>query len=307
VVVLVSLAGFGATCKGNEPRPATAPGADKDKPADKPETLVKAPETVDIEGLEISEVPPEARKDFWRLLNETFCYCGCPRTLASCLAHKAECSCAKCSERMVHFILDQYRNGASTEDVDLQVVEGFSEGYNAAPRNFDLGDHPVHGSDKAKLTLVEFADFRCSHCREAAPVLSAFVQSHPDVRLAYYYFPLGGSESPSILVAEAGEEARVQGKFWEMHDLLFKNQQAVEEADLIKYAAQVGLDVEKFKAALQKHTHRERVLADKRFGEKSGVLATPTIFVNGRPFGLARTLENLKMRVEMEAERGRCE
>ena len=89
--------------------------------------------------------------------------------------------------------------------------------------------------------------------------------------------------------------------------MLFKYQHALEPENLASYAEQIGLDVPRFKAALEKRIHRARVLADKKIGQSVNVESTPSIFVNGRPFGLGRTVENFKLRLEMEAERGRCD
>lgn len=307
-VTLLALSALGATCKQNGAGPAKEAAKEtraQDAAADPPEAENRPP--AEIEGLDLSQIRPEQRSDAVRILNETFCYCGCPRTLAACLANKKDCSCVRCTEKMTGFILDLFRAGSPTDDVEYQVLEGFTEGYNGAVQTFDLANHPAKGSDNPKHTLVEFADFRCAHCREAFPILEQVVAQNPDVRLVYFYFPLGGAESPSVLVAEAAEEARAQGKFWEMAAVLFKNQHALEKDQLLAYAKEIGLDAEKMRTALEKGTHRARVLADRQVGDRVKVQSTPTIFVDGRPFGLARTVENFKLRFEMERERGRCE
>jgi hypothetical protein len=305
-LLIFAIALMGATCKGNsrespqqEPRPQ--------QPAAAPSEEAPPPAVTDVEGLDLGGVRPEVRADIFRLLNETFCYCGCPRTVASCLASRADCSCVRCSERTARFIVDQYRNGLGTEEVELELLDGFSEGFNGQKREIDLADHPAKGAADAKYTLIEFADFRCGHCKAAVAPLEQLLAERKDVRLVYFYYPLGTGDGANVVAAEAAEEARAQGKFWEMHDILFKNQMALEEENLIKYAEQIGLDVERFKVAIQKRVHRDRVLADKKLGQAMNVEATPTIFVNGRPFGLSRTLENFKMRLEMEQDRGRCD
>jgi len=302
-VTLLGLSVLGATCKGNEPSKAPPAKA----PAAKPEPLVKAPAITEMEGVDLGRVAPAQRMDALRLLNDNYCYCGCARTVAACLANREACSCVKCSERMAAFVLNEYEQGASTEDVEEQLLSGFATGYNAPPKTFDFEGQASLGPEDPKVTLVEFADFRCPHCAAAAEVLEQLMKDRDDVRLVYYFFPLSGMGEPSIRAAEAAEEARVQGKFWQMSHLLFANQHAFEDADLARYAQQAGLDMAKFAEAMKSRKHRDAVMADKRVGESAGVLSTPSVFVNGRPFGLARTLENFNLRIDMEAQRGTCD
>jgi protein-disulfide isomerase len=290
-------------CKNSEPQSHRKPDSSTNGGSS-----ARTPAITEIDGVDLTVVPPEQRNDALRLLNESTCYCGCPRTLAGCLSARSECTCVNCSERMTQFILNEYKTGASTEDVEAQLLEGFAEGYNAKQLTFDETDQPMKGAKDAKYVIVEFADFRCPHCAAAAEELETLLQKRNDARLVYYYFPLGGMNADlSVRASEAAEEARQQGKFWELSTILFREQHALEEEDLVKYAEQAGLDLVRFKAAMASRVHKEKVLADKRLGESMGIRATPTIYVNGRPFGLGRTAENLEMRFAMENERGRCE
>jgi protein-disulfide isomerase len=305
-VSLLGLAALGATCKGSDKTPAAPPPAVPPPPAAEA-PLVKAPAITEMEGIELAEIPPAQRSDALRLLNENYCYCGCARTIAACLANRADCTCVKCSERMARFVLNQYNEGASTEDVEEQLIQGFTSGFNAKVSEFPLEEQGTRGPAGAPITLVEFADFRCPHCAEAGEVLDALLKQRNDVRLVYFYYPLSGGGETSVKAAEAAEEARVQGKFWELSHLLFANQHALEDGDLVRYAQEAGLNVGKFVMAMDKRVHRDKVMANKRLGEAVGVMSTPSIYVNGRPFGLGRTLENFNLRIDMEAERGRCD
>ncbi len=305
LVLLIGLAAAGATCKGSDPGKQDPPPPSA--PADTGAAPARAPAVQEVPGFDVAQLEPSVRADALRLLNETYCYCGCPRTIAACLAAEADCSCVRCSKRMASFIMNEYELGSSTEDVEAQLLGGFSEGFNGRPRKFDQPDQPRKGPADAKIELVEFADFRCPHCAAAYDVLEQVVKSKSDVALRYYYFPLSGGGETSIRAAEAAEEAREQGKFWEMARTLFKFQHALEESDLRGYAQDVGLDMAKFDAAMKSRKHKEKVLEDKRLGEQVGVLSTPSIYLNGRPFQMARTIENIELRIEMEAERGRCD
>lgn len=308
IVALLGLAAAGATCKGSDPQPdETTPKATGAAPVEVEQAAVRAPAIQEVPGFDMAELPPAVRGDALRLLNETYCYCGCARTIASCLANEESCSCVRCSKRMAGFIMNEYASGSSTDDVEQQLLGGFSEGFNGRPRAFEDADQPLKGPADAKVQLVEFADFRCPHCAAAYEVLAEAVAKHDDVNLRYYYFPLSGGGERSQLAAEAAEEARVQGKFWEMAKTLFRFQHALEDSDLRGYAQNVGLDMAAYDAAMKTRKHKDVVLADKRAGEKAGVLSTPAIYLNGRPFQMARTLENIELRIEMESERGRCD
>ena len=297
-VAMFGLSMLGATCR-NSDRSETHPKNQTQQVRDEPAVT-------DIPGLDLGELDPTQRTDAIRVLNDTYCYCGCPRTVASCLANRNDCSCTNCSERMARFIMNEYKQGSSTEDVEAQLLGGFSEGFNGPLKSFDGKEQPAKGSDRAAYTIVEFADFKCPHCAGAFDVLNSLVEKRSDVRLEYFYFPLSGNGEASVRASEAAEEARRQGKFWEMARELFENQFDLSEANLMELAKKVGLDMDAFGKAIQSRTHRDKVIQNKKLGESAGVESTPTLFVNGRSFGLARTIENLEMRLAMEAERGTC-
>src|SRR5688572_4809088 len=298
LLALLGVSAMGATCR-NSDRADNAAGK-------KSEPIRDEPAVTDIPGLDMGELDPTVRSEAIKVLNDTYCYCGCPRTVASCLANRNECSCVNCSERMARFIMNEYKQGASTEDVEGQLLGGFSEGYNGPLKTFDGKEQASKGTEKAAYTIVEFADFKCPHCAGAFEVLNELVAKRNDVRVEYYYFPLSGNGEASVRAAEAAEEARRQGKFWEMAKELFDNQFDLSEANITEYAKRVGLDMNAFAKAMQSRAHRDKVYENKKLGESVGVESTPALFLNGRSFGLGRSIENLEMRIEMEAERGTC-
>lgn len=303
-LILLGLTLAGATCKGTSQESVSE--SEKSaitKEADQIEAQAK--QYAPIDSIDITQVPAAQRQDFLRILNETFCYCGCPRTLAACLSNKADCSCVGCSERMTKFIMNHFAAGMATEEVEITILQGFSEGYNGTKREFDTTNHGSKGTADAKFHIVEFADFRCGHCRDAHPILKQLA-AQPGIQLSYFYYPLGKEDGPSALAAQAAEEARLQGKFWEMADLLYANTGAFDQKTLVSFAKKLKLDVKKFENALSQQTHKSRVLADKALGQKYGVQSTPSIFVNGRLFGFPRTPEYFAEYLAMEAERGEC-
>ncbi len=155
----------------------------------------------------------------------------------------------------------------------------------------DHSQGPAH----APVTLVEYGDYECPYCGEAYPVVEAIKKRlGGQLRFVFRNFPLSQAHPHAEHAAEAAEAAGDQGKFWEMHDLLYENQQALEDEDLLRYAATLGLDVPRFTRDIAGHTPATRVREDFRSGVRSGVNGTPTFFINGvrhdRSFDLATLL-----------------
>ncbi|MFN2563388.1 MAG: DsbA family protein [Gemmatimonadaceae bacterium] len=142
-------------------------------------------------------------------------------------------------------------------------------------------DH-VAGPDGAPVTLVEYGDYECPYCGMAYPIVNA-AQRELGSRLRFVFrnFPLAEIHPHARHAAQAAEAAAAQGKFWEMHDMIFENQHALEDADLVRYAEVLGLDAERVARELEAETYAKRVRDDFRSGVRSGVNGTPTFFVNG--------------------------
>ena len=142
-------------------------------------------------------------------------------------------------------------------------------------------DHTA-GPDDAPVTLVEYGDYECPYCGMAYPVVKkAQHQLGKNLRFVFRNFPLAEAHPHARLAAQAAEAAGAQGKFWEMHDMLFEHQDALEVEDLAAYAKAIGLDTQKFERDLENGRYAARVRDDFRSGVKSGVNGTPTFFMNG--------------------------
>ncbi len=148
--------------------------------------------------------------------------------------------------------------------------------------SFNLRDTPFIGSPNAPVVLVEFYDYACPHCREAAPVLEETVSAHPkDVVLYLKHYPL---HKESMDAAKAAIAAFRQGKFEAMHKKLFANQGAQSREEVFGYAKEIGLDMAKFEKDFNDPATEARVKADKDEGSKTGLAGTPTVFIDGRMF-----------------------
>jgi protein-disulfide isomerase len=142
-------------------------------------------------------------------------------------------------------------------------------------------DH-IQGPPTAAATLVEYGDYECPFCRQAHSIVKEVQQRlGRRLRFVYRHFPLAEIHPHAPRAAEAAEAAGSQGRFWEMHDLLFENQPALADADLLRYATFLGLDLPRFVSELAQHVHEPRVREDFMSGVRSGVNGTPTFFVNG--------------------------
>ena len=154
-------------------------------------------------------------------------------------------------------------------------------------------DH-VQGPADARATLVEYGDFECPFCGAAYPELQRGLRElGPKVRFVFRHFPLAEEHPHAPQAAEAAEAAAAQGKFWQMHDLLYQHQAALEDEDLVGYARELGIDADRVMRELVEHTYAARVREDFLSGVRSGVSGTPRFFINGRPHeepGDAKTL-----------------
>jgi len=158
-------------------------------------------------------------------------------------------------------------------------------------------DH-IRGSHDAPVTLVEYGDYECPFCAQAHFVTVELLREMGgEMRFVFRNFPLTTMHPHAEVAAEAAEAAGAQHKFWEMHDTLYENQQALEPEDLAQYAVGIGLDLALFTNALAIHAYHERIREDFMSGVRSGVNGTPAFFINGVRHDGSWDLETLKSAV----------
>jgi protein-disulfide isomerase len=164
---------------------------------------------------------------------------------------------------------------------------------------------PTWGSSKAPVTIVEFSDFQCPFCARAVPIIEKIKQEYgPEkVRLVFHHLPLPNHNRavPASLAASCANE---QGKFWEMHNMLFENQAKLEDADLKSYAKKLALDETKFSECYDKKAHMDRIEASKKEGEKAGISATPSFVINGVLIQGAQPFERFKEKIDRALKKG---
>jgi protein-disulfide isomerase len=159
---------------------------------------------------------------------------------------------------------------------------------------------PSRGNEKAKLAIVEFSDFQCPFCRRVTPTLEQIEREYGDqVRVVFKHLPL--PMHPKAPGAHAAAEAaHQQGKFWQMHDLIFSDQAAMGPEKYKEYAKQLGLDMDRFTRDMESAQVKGRIESDSQEAAKLGVTGTPSFFVNGRFLSGAQPYEAFKQLIDQE-------
>ena len=146
----------------------------------------------------------------------------------------------------------------------------------------EIGDSPIRGSESAKVTIVEWADFQCPFCVRVHPTLEKIAEEYGDkVRFGFKHLPLS-MHTKARAAHQASEAAHRQGKFWEMHDRIFANPKDLSEETYLRYANEIGLDIEKYKSDFSSSSVRKTIDADLAKARELGVSGTPSFFLNGR-------------------------
>ena len=164
-------------------------------------------------------------------------------------------------------------------------------------------DH-VRGPAEATVTLVEYGDFQCPYCGRAEPIVRELL-TDDDLRYVWRHLPLTDVHPQAQLAAQAAEAAGLQGRFWEMHDLMFTQQDHLRIADLLRYAGELGLDQDKFHDDMMQTICKDRITADLESADLSGVSGTPTFFINGRRHYGSYDVQTLKEAIRVARVRAK--
>jgi protein-disulfide isomerase len=162
-------------------------------------------------------------------------------------------------------------------------------------------DH-IRGPANAPMTLLEYGDYECPACGAAWPLTEALFEAlGDDLRFVYRHFPLTTVHPHAEHAAEASESAGAQRRFWEMHDTLFQNQNALEDEDLARYAAALDLNLQRFIDEIAQDLYADKIREDFRSGTRSGVNGTPTFFINDVRYDGPRDLESMAIALSNSA------
>ena len=167
-------------------------------------------------------------------------------------------------------------------------------------------DH-IRGPMEADVTLLEYGDLQCPYCGQAEPVIRELLSELGDLRYVWRHLPLNDVHPQAQLAAEASEAAALQDRFWDMHDQLITHQDELKVRQIVTHAEELGLDMERFHAALQKRKGSGRIAEDVESADLSGVSGTPSFFINGHRHQGAYDIETLTKAVKLARARARLQ
>jgi len=255
----------------------------------------------------LSGLSPVERQAFDRIASQEFCGCDSARTLKGCLETMSDCALG---DELGQVILRGIRAGLDDSVILAFLSRSLMTPFCATAKDIKHHDMPWLGNPNATITLIEFADFRCGHCRAMASVVKDGVKkAGARVRFALLPFPLQDNPS-SVRAAKAYVAASLQGKGIEMAELLFAHGNIdYPETELMVLAARLKLQGERFASDMRSKAVDERVQQIKKHGESLGVRGTPAFFMNGREFNYHPQLLNFDHGVDLERARqqGNCQ
>ena len=284
--ILLALVTIGATCNRNSDETGEAPSASA--------SAVK----VELEGIDTGSLTSREHQLWSGFVSELLAPCpDVAVPVAQCVKEKRACDLCKPA---ANFLLRQVQAGRPKADVKDAYELRFDP---KKVKTIVIGESPVKGPDDPVVTMVEFADFECPACGAVFPLVEELYAKYgKQMQVVFKHFPLD-THANAKLAAQAAYAAQKQGQFWKMHKTLFENQLRLTEPDLVKYAGDIGLDVNRFKKDMHSDDAKERVEQEKKQGETLGVAATPTLYVNGREVDLSKLgnpIKDLEEWIELE-------
>jgi len=280
--------------------PPSAPASPAAAPSKPPAAASANPGAVlaGIPGMDFSSLPPAAQRELANVLSDEFCYCGCPHTLGACLKQHSSCKHAK---RMARMAATFVAEGAPATEV-INLLSEYYASFRGQRVELKVDPGMCMGDANAPVTMAEFSDFECPYCAKARPILEEFAKKNPTkVRFCYLPFPLP-MHANAIPAGQAALWARDQGKFWEMHDALFGQQQNLAPAALPALADKLGLPGAKLQEVLKSDKYKNELEGFRAQGDAANISGTPSIFFNGRRFQLPPSQETLNQSLEDELE-----
>jgi protein-disulfide isomerase len=246
-------------------------------------------------GIDASKLDDFQKKVFFRIINNEPSVCGQAQSLIA--SAKKDCRRSYNAIRYVGKLVEQ-------GFTDSEVSEAIGKRYrNTEVKKIDVSEAPMKGSPGAKVTLVEFADYECPHCKRLQPVLRQIVDEfHNDVKVYFKHYPLP-QHTNARMAAEAAVAANKQGKFWSFQDKIWDHQDELSPAVIEKIAKDSGLDVAKFRQDMASDAVKGRVQKDRDEGQALGLQATPTVYIDGREYTDPKDAESFREWIKEELAR----
>ena len=247
-----------------------------------------------LPGVDLAGLPDSDVKGFWRIVEKQPSACGKAHSLETSVRTDQKCKRSLFAARYVVRLLKGHL-------LPSEVEEAYERRFAPqAPQTFDLKSSPVRGDASAPVTLVEFSDFQCPHCKHLQPVLEQLLEEYRgQVKLYFKNYPITRAHPDAATAAAAALAAGKQGKFWPFHDKLFGGDQEHEAMpDLEKIAKELKLDVGRWKNDIG--SMAAQVEKDHQEGERVNLDSTPTLYINGRKHEGPKSLEEIKDWIEEE-------
>jgi protein-disulfide isomerase len=247
-----------------------------------------------LNDVDLSGLTPVQKKAVLKIVREQDCSCQCGMKTAECIMKDSNCSY---SRTIAKIAIQGVKDGKSLIEIS-KLMDASPKAHRPklleAPINIAVDGAPVKGPADARITLVEFSDFECPYCSAAEKQVDIVMAAYPkDVKLIYKQFPLS-MHPHAQMAAEASLAARDQGKFWEMYDVLFKNYRRLSNDNILIWAKEIGVNMDKFKTDLVSGKYKAVVAKDLADGEAAGVYGTPAFYINGKQYNGEVTLAALK-------------
>jgi len=267
------------------------------------QALAQVMPMLDIPWKRLGNPPLDAAKKqrLKQLLNDTWNYGGCGGPIAYCLKEMPD---EPWTIRTGKAVIRMFQNGMSDGQVAIEMMLREQSCNAKTVYDFNLEDHPPKGTPGAPVTLVIWSDFQCPACRGAMPLVDRLLEEYPNKIVVYYkHFPIPKLHPKSISAALAAIAAHRFGKFWPMHDLLYKNApDNLSGEEMVGYGVSLGIDEKEFRKAFAAPTTYQYLDRDVREGNKSRVDRTPLFYFNGKRFMARRDFETLVERVAEELD-----
>jgi protein-disulfide isomerase len=251
-----------------------------------------------LAGIDVAGLSDRERATWWRAVSELYAPCADQAvSIAACIQESRPCSACRGAATMLVTLV---KSGAS----EAQLTSAYTVRFGRDIQRVDESGSPAKGADDAPVRIVVWHDFECPACREAMPHIERAAESFPGkVRIVHKFYPLKNHPHADP-AARAAIAADLQGHYWEMEAILFDRQHALRDADLERYAAELGLDLTRFRADMRSQRAGEIIARDKEAAEYHGLHGTPYILINGRVFdqSLFRPSSDLEAWIATELE-----
>lgn len=250
--------------------------------------------------ISLADLTPAQKQAVLKITREQDCSCLCGMKVAECVNRDPNCSYAK---SLVGIAIKGVQEGKSLVEIS-KMMDASPKAHRPKlledPVAIPVAGSPTRGPNDARITLVEFSDFECPYCSLAVGEVNSIMTAYPkDIKLIYKQFPLS-MHPHAPLAAAASLAANQQGKFWQMHDALFKNFRKLSRENILAIAKDLGLDMDKFTADLDSPKYQAVIKKDLADGESAGVYGTPSFFVNGKHYNGPLSLDAIKPILDAE-------